>query len=92
MSIKHQYLLQEARCIDNKVCFILFDLTALFELDLPFPRRLIPDCLSDGRAELDILGQVILLCGALYIVVDFFLANVKFAPVGITLEWKDVRI
>lgn len=51
-----QCLLQESRCIDDKVCLILFNLTALFKLDLPFPRCLIPDCLFDGRAELDILS------------------------------------
>ena len=87
-----QYLLQESRCIDDKVCLILLNLTTLFKLDLPFPRRLIPDCLFDGRAELNILSQVILLCCALDIVVDLLLTNVKFTPVGITLKWEDISI
>jgi hypothetical protein len=87
-----RYLLQESRCIDDKVCFILFNLTALFKLNLPFPRRLIPDCLLDGGAELDILGQVILLCRTLDIIIDLLLANVKFAPVRIALKWEDVSI
>lgn len=76
-SLLQEDLLQESGCVDDEVCFVLLDFTTLLELDLPLAGLLIPDCLLDGRAELDIFSEVVFLRRALDVRLDFRLVNVK---------------
>ena len=85
-------LLQESRRVDEVVRLILLDLTALLELDLPLGRLLIPDRLLDGRAELHIFGEVVLLRRALDVPLDLLLVYVELGPVRVTLEGEDVSV
>lgn len=89
---RHLPLIENTRAIGKKVCFIVYDLVILFELERPFASLLIPNRLDELGIKYDRFFQSILVYRIDNAFINLGTIGIAFGPVWIRLEWKDIAV